>query len=347
MPARNIVQLMKVPPPQRDITWLQHALVNAVQLELATLPPYLCIYWSIKDSNTIAAQLIRSIFMQEMKHMGLAANMLVGVGGTPEIVSAKPAYPSQLPGGVRPELTVYLAGLTKEYVQEICMQIEMPEVPLAKGIQGEEAFPTIGAFYDAIIGAFESIPGLTINTSKQLESTGSDIWKIKDIAGAVEAVNVIKLEGEGTTESPDEASHIPAHYYKFGSIFYGKTLIKKDSHWVWEGSDVPFPDVWPMGQVPKGGWRTDNMPKTVRLLLNEFNRRYKDTLESLQNAWAGDPNPDPEQPKASGDQLLGEAIGSMRLLGEPAVKLMKEPIGGVRLDCGENYGPDFSAKLLN
>src|SRR4051794_39388532 len=106
MPSRNIVELMRVSRPERDTAWLQDALRNAVQLELATLPPYLCIYWSIMESNTIAGDLIHSIFMQEMKHMGLAANMLVGVGGTPNIFDARPKYPGPLPGGVRPELTV-------------------------------------------------------------------------------------------------------------------------------------------------------------------------------------------------------------------------------------------------
>jgi hypothetical protein len=327
MPSRNIVELMRVSPPERDITWLQEALTNAVQLELATLPPYLCIYWSIKDRNTIAAQLISSIFMQEMKHMGLAANMLVGVGGTPEIFTARPSYPGQLPGGVRPELTVYLAGLTEEYVKEICMQIEMPERPLAKGIQGE-TFPTIGAFYDAIIGAFEDLQP-PISQSNQVESTWSDLWIIKDVAHAVEAVNVIKLEGEGTTESPDEASDIPAHYYKFGSILHGKTIVKKGGKWVWEGSDVPFPDVWPMGRVPAGGWPTGNMPASVHKLLDDFNKAYKKILLDLQSAWTGD------------QAMLNEAIGAMQSLGGPAVELMKMPVGGHHLDCGENYGPDF------
>jgi hypothetical protein len=336
MPSKNIVELMRVSPPSRDTPWLQEALRNAVQLELATLPPYLCIYWSIKERNTIAAQLISSIFMQEMKHMGLAANMLVGVGGTPEIFAARPSYPGPLPGGVRPELTVYLAGLTQEYVKEICMQIEMPEHPLAKGIQGE-TFPTIGAFYDAIIGAFEHIPGLTITENHQVESGRSDIWKIKDVAGAVEAVNIIKLEGEGTTESPDESSDVPAHYYKFGSILHGKSLIKKDGNWVWEGDEVPFPAVWPMGRVLAGGWPTGNMPTSVRDLLKTFNDAYKGSLLGLQRAWTGDP----KRPLLTGEDLLNEAIGAMQSLGGPAVDLMKIPVGGHQMDCGENYGPDF------
>ena len=326
MTYRNIVSLMRVSRPERDMGWLREALANAVQLELATLPPYLCAYWSIRADST-AKDLIYGISMQEMKHMGLAANMLVGVGGTPEINTAIPRYPGPLPGGVRPELIVHLAGLTKDYVEKICMQIEMPEKPLAKAVFGAEEFPTIGAFYDAIISAFDDLKPTPMSLINQVSSSGIGVTKINNYKEAIRAIDLIKLEGEGTTESPDESADVPAHYYKFGSILHEKTIVKKDGKWVWEGADVPFPtEVWPMAPVPAGGWTSqEGTPPEVKVLLGTFNAVFKQTLDGLQGAWTG-------------QGTLGDAIGFMRALEEPAVKLMRKPVRG---KGPLNYGPDF------
>ena len=40
--SQKIVELMAAAPETRDLPWLQSALQAALELELATLPPYLC-----------------------------------------------------------------------------------------------------------------------------------------------------------------------------------------------------------------------------------------------------------------------------------------------------------------
>ncbi len=204
MRKRNIVELMKVAEPVRDLAWLRESLMNAVQLELSTLPPYLCAYWSITpESDQTAAGMIHEIYIQEMKHMGLAANMLVGIGGTPEINSDVPAYPGPLPGGVMPELKVYLAGITPDYVKNVCMAIESPETPLAKAA---DPFPTIGAFYDAIASAFQSLQPAITTTNQQSSAfrDGEQVVVITTVDDALKAIKTIEIEGEGTSTSPDE-----------------------------------------------------------------------------------------------------------------------------------------------
>src|SRR5262245_58400143 len=118
--SQKIVQLMQVPHEQHDLDWLRESLQAAVELEFATLPPYLCGLWSIKDPDRdrTVYNLILSVIIEEMLHMGLACNMLKAIGRTPQINNADfvPKYPGPLPGGVRPELTVYLAGLSKKFV---------------------------------------------------------------------------------------------------------------------------------------------------------------------------------------------------------------------------------------
>jgi rubrerythrin len=58
----------------------------AIQVESTTIPPYLCALYSIKDGhNQEATEILRSIFLEEMLHMTLAANILNAVGGSPQL----------------------------------------------------------------------------------------------------------------------------------------------------------------------------------------------------------------------------------------------------------------------
>src|SRR2546425_7346302 len=150
MSRASIVELLDTPADQHDIEWLHTALQWAVDLEFSTIPVYLSGMWSIEQQSGEVYNLINSVVLEEMLHMGLACNMLTAIGRTPEITA--PSYPGPLPGGVAPELHVYLAGLSPTTV-EMFMQIEMPEHPVAF----VETFPTIGAFYDAIATAFSAL----------------------------------------------------------------------------------------------------------------------------------------------------------------------------------------------
>ena len=327
MLSRNIVELMRVPPADHDIKWLQEALGNAVQLELATLPPYLCAYWSIKDSNADVARMILSICKQEMVHMGFVANMLVGIGGATHIDSAVPKYPGPLPGGVNKDLTVYLEGLTPSFIRDVCMQIEMPEEPLARASLDE--YPTIGGFYDAIAGAFDDLKPDISPKYQQTSWVSTGVSVIKDYKEAIAAINdVIKVQGEGTDVSPDEADGEPAHYYLFGSMYHGHALIQdqQTKEWVWQGKVVPWPEVWPVARIPAGGWiGQETTPADVKKKLENFNAKYKEMLATLQAAWSGTGNAD-------------DAWPAMQELTELASGLVATSIGD---GANGNYGPDF------
>src|SRR2546425_615873 len=72
----------------------------AVELEAATLPPYLCALYSIKDGhNQVAAGIIRSVLIEEMLHLALAANVLNAIGGYVRLnhTFIAPRYPVTLP----------------------------------------------------------------------------------------------------------------------------------------------------------------------------------------------------------------------------------------------------------
>lgn len=320
----KIINLLSVPQDDRDATWLKEALQSAVELEHATLPPYLSGMWSIKSGSGTAYDLIHSVVLQEMLHMALACNMLTTIGGSPAIDQDGfvPTYPGGLPGGVRPSLTVTLQGLSLDYVHDVFMQIEYPEdgpVTLHKGV----SFPTIGAFYDAIEAAYETLAAsgaVTIAGTNQITtSIGSDsVFAINSIDDVKKAISEIKEQGEGTSTSPYDEDGNLSHYYKFAEIYNGKELEQQpDGSYAYTGADVPFPDVYPMAVVPEGGYGD----KTT-----SFDNLYSQMLADLHSAWNG-----------GGQDALGNAINVMFQLQGPAQTLMQEQISG----SDQNYGPDF------
>ena len=97
-------------------------------LEHSTIPPYLCALYSIEDgSNVEAAEIIRSVVMEEMLHMVLVANVLNAMGGAPSIGHAGfvPRYPTQLPYSDG-RLVVQLRRFSPEAVDTF-LAIERPE----------------------------------------------------------------------------------------------------------------------------------------------------------------------------------------------------------------------------
>ena len=132
------------PPVLRitDLAGLRRAVQLTIELEHATIPPYLCALFSIKPGRNVeVAHILRSVVLEEMLHMGLMCNLLNGLGGEPQIDKPAfvPRYPGHLPGSVRPDLTVTLRRCTKEHVRDVFMAIERPEeVALRPGLVDAE-----------------------------------------------------------------------------------------------------------------------------------------------------------------------------------------------------------------
>jgi hypothetical protein len=313
----DIRGLMNIPPDKHDAAWLRSSLQAAIELEFATIPPYLCALWSIVDASGPVYRRIRSIVLQEMLHMGLACNMLTTIGGTPNIngASVVPRYPGPLPGNVRPQLTVTLQGLSKDAVYNGFMQIEYPEDPLALAA----TYPTIGDFYDAILAAVNKLSPSDVTGGRQLENDIVGLTKLTNQSEMRTAISKIKEQGEGADRSPfatDFGGGL-AHYYTFGEIYHGRTFVKTaGGKWDWVGDEIPFPDVFPMAQVPQGGY-----PESRR-----FDVLYSAMLDNLQGAWAnGD------------DNQLGAAAAAMNSLAGPARELMQIP----RPNGKGTFGPSF------
>ncbi|WP_329459538.1 ferritin-like domain-containing protein [Streptomyces sp. NBC_01497] len=324
----SVARLLAVPASDRGIDWLREGLQVALQLELATIPPYLCGWWSVIDRGSEAARLIRRVVGDEMYHMGVVCNLLTAVGERPRIKEAATTYPSPLPGGVRPGVHVYLSGLTKAFVRDVMMAIEAPDDPLARSL--DEA-PGVGDFYADLLDAFRSVDPELSAKGQLSERIGSDsLTPVRSLDDVERCIETIKEQGEGTSSSPATAfkDDNPAHYYAFGEIYHGRRLRRTGGSWQFTGAQVPFPRVRPMARVPAGGW--PHPSRQVQKLLDQCNGSYNSVLAGLDKAWAG-----------GGASSLNAAVHAMRGMEGPAVELMNLTLP----NAPGNYGPEFRPRF--
>jgi len=75
-----------------SIESLREHLQWAVEIEHSTLPPYLCALYSLDPArNPAAVEVVTSVFVEEMLHLTLAANLLNAVGGKPVLRGRRPS----------------------------------------------------------------------------------------------------------------------------------------------------------------------------------------------------------------------------------------------------------------
>jgi len=346
MATNTIQRLMQQAPATHDVAWLQSALQAAIQLELATLPPYLSAMFSIADQTSAPFTLINDIVFNEMTHFGLACNLLAATGGQPTIVAGyrKTVYPGPLPGGVKPkcdnsffpcdpDFEVVLGFMDLKSFAKMAMQIEYPEdpVPLHAALALGETFPSIGEFYKAVEDAFTSNTAqLPYTTTKQLTKPRMDITLVDNLANAVKAIELIRGEGEGSSKNPFFNGKL-SHFYAFGELFHGATYVFDPATQTgdWTGTAIPAVTIAPMTPIPLGGY--PNPPAPAVAALSTCDQNFTDMLTELDAAWA-----------TGSTASLGAAIGSMSDLGDSARTLLGLAIA--RTDAPGIYGPQFRLK---
>src|SRR4051794_25803185 len=223
---KAIVRLMSVPAEKRDLAWVQESLRAAVQLELSTIAPYLYAAWSIdpgpgKDPSS-CADTIKEIAQEEMLHLGVAANLLVAVGGRPDFVRAAQQYPTQLPMHVHQGLIVGLAPLSQEVLTRTFMVIEEPVTHLFDDdLFAPSGDRLIGQFYAAVLAALVDLAP-PFSTARQVDLGGLGIagakpFRVASVEDARDAIDLITRQGEGTATGPFEGADPQelAHFYQF------------------------------------------------------------------------------------------------------------------------------------
>lgn len=310
---------------------LYRYLQSAIELEHSTIPPYLTAYYSLKPGlNDEVARLLRSVVIEEMLHMTIAANILISLGGRPAINHPDfvPDYPGPLPMGIGGDgFIVHIAPLSMPLIRDTFMVIEEPEQPIEVETLGGEAedeaptYRTIGEFYDALKQKLAELPPSDFgHVDRQVLSVFSpkETFPIVNARAANRAIDVIIRQGEGTSTDPIDPDGEPAHYYRFGEIYYGCRLVrrKEKGSWTWtyDGEPIAFVSdgVFPMRPDPTA----EQFPPGTRgrLLSDNFTAGYSAMLNALHEAFNGHPD------------RIQAALGLMMQLRFMAQTLMSTPL---------------------
>jgi hypothetical protein len=320
--------------------WLQ----TAIELELATIPPYMIALLSIKlPTNREAADLIRGVMIEEMLHLALVANVLNAVGGQPKIdETVIPHYPLQLKFQGKAfedrDFPINLEPFSANAIATF-MKIEQPELPPERltTLEARLDVPafTIGEFYRNILGRIAELdkaaPGalFTGNPDRQIHkdyywSGGGEVVIVTDLATATQALNIVINQGEAAWPHPRGGGAKTGfgtvlemgHYYRFSEIFHRKRYRENDD------PDKPptggsiavdFDASYPVVINPTSA----DYPKESQLakLNDAFNARYTGMMLQLNEAVGG-------TPKA----LYTAIMNGMHALTPIAHEMMKIPL---------------------
>jgi hypothetical protein len=290
-----------------DLESLHQHLQIAIELELSTLPPYLCALYSIPDGKNVeVAGLIRSVAMEEMLHLSLAANLLNAVGGTPVLSKpgVAPRYPTTLPDSDG-SFTVNLLPFSREAIAGF-MRIEQP-APRRAPAQADH-YSTIGQFYEAIRHAltrlskqgtlrFDHRPERQVKPADFYNGHGGVIV-VDSLESAQQAIRLICDQGEGAHHGIQEDAHPLdavgyelAHYYRFMEIAEGRRFKVGDTSKSGPTGPV-LPVDWsaarPMISNPRSGWFAPGSPR--RLEMDACNQVWFDLLGALEDGFRGRQN---------------------------------------------------------
>jgi CDGSH-type Zn-finger protein len=319
----------------------------ALELEHATIPPYLCALYSIKEgSNQESVEVIKSVFIEEMLHMALVANILVATGGKPRLdyPGFMKKYPTPLPHSDK-SFEVNLNKFSPESI-DCFLKIERPTD--ADAPSQDDEFSSIGQFYKAIeeglihlsnkIGEgdlFVGNPEHQVTAETTYYGGAGHLIAVTDLATSLQALGEVVEQGEGLDHGSifdgDQNMFHPerqevGHYFRFLEILKGRKFKLGDTAKTGptgEKFSVEWDKVHPMEENPL----TENFTEYPEIIekLTTFNYEYSDMLRTLEKSFNGAP------------KLLGQAVGVMFELKILAKELMMMPMP----NGSKTVGPSF------
>ena len=333
---------------------LKDLLQAAVKLELATIPPYLCALYSIHPKGNDEAKLvIRSVAVEEMLHMVLAANVLNAIGGEPRIAGPDhaPRYPHELPDGVVLDLLPFSPQAVESFLKvenpEHSHAAVDPDDPLLAGRRHEHHVShaagttsgptTIGGFYAEIVqllgetaeaigegNLFCGDPARQV-TREYYYAGGGGAITVTNLDSARRALAEIVEQGEGDMHSMYDDDGDLAHYFRFQQLKYDRAYQRSDDAGTPSGPavGVDYDAVYPMLANPRGADYTD---PELRAASDVANRTWSTLLTQIERAFNGEPA-----------ELL-PAVHSMFTLRDGMLVLLANPSPG---HPGRNAGPTF------
>ncbi|MDA5093726.1 ferritin-like domain-containing protein [Aliiroseovarius sp. KMU-50] len=320
----------------------------AIELEHATLAPYLSALYSIKEGTNIeSAEVIKSVFLEEMLHMALAANILNAVGGSPKFdyEGFIPTFPTPLPHGDG-SFVVNLGKFSAEGIKSF-LNIERPAETDAEPL--DENYHSIGQFYSAITEGLKSCckalgedvvfsgdPSWQLTAETTYYGGAGHLIGVTDLASALAAMEEIVEQGEGMDHASifdgDKNMFHPereevGHYFRFQEILEGRSYQAGDT-----------PTSGPTGERFNVDWQAVHNMR-INPDINDYSsdsvayekmealaQGYSDMLRMMERAFAGEP------------KLFGETVGTMFELRHLILDLMELPSG----DGATTVGPYFA-----
>jgi Ferritin-like len=343
-------------PKITTVEKLREYLYHAMQIEHATIPPYLLALYSIHPgTNLDASQVIRVVVVEEMLHLTLATNILNAVGGKPDLTAPGfvPLYPAYLPDG-ETDFQVDLQPFSKDAIKTF-LKIERPgkapdeakrmvsrhriSAAALGAVPGDTdlQYYSIGEFYEEIVrglkylydkkgsklftGAFELQVG-----SEYYYSGGGKLFPVTDIKSAMAAANLIIEQGEGFDAGIFTETGELAHDFRFEQLQLGRYYAPTDK----TPGKPTGPELkvdWDAAYPIKKNARLSDYQDSPELhaAAVAFNQSYADFLAFLTRAYNGEP------------KLLLEAVPKMFTLRNKITQLIHNPIPGT----GENAAPTF------
>jgi Ferritin-like len=321
--------------------WLQ----DAIEIEHSTIPPYLTAWLTIMDGhNREAADIIKSVLLEEMLHLTLAANILNAVKGSPDLIHQGfvPRYPHILPhsGG---HFKIHIEKFSRKALKTF-QKIEKPEAISAKSA-GPGKFTSIDQFYAAVVKLMQDLcktygedAVFTGDKKRQIQPEdfygSGEVIVVHSLKTAGDAVRTIVDQGEGANHGlfdDDKAifgegdGRELAHYFRFNEIYKGKHYKAKDKPGKPTGSpiSIDYEKVYPIhtdmnrSKIKKG--------TEVRKALDEFADSYGQLLKCLHRAFNGE------------RAQMNQAMARMFAIRNQAQALIRTP-----LNKEETIGLDFS-----
>ncbi|MCD4526642.1 ferritin-like protein [Nocardioides sp. cx-173] len=328
----------------------------AMQLEHATIPPYLTALYSMHPTtNADAYRVIRVVAVEEMLHLTLAANLLNAVGGDTALAAEGfvPTYPAHLPDG-ETDFEVGTRAFSKETIATF-LQIERPAVAegegrfVARDRSSRALLPAVDAHEDDLhfysIGEFYAEIGDGIrrlhdemgdalfcgDPARQVGpeyyySGGGAITKVTDLDSAAEAMRTISEQGEGLGGAIFDEEGELAHYYRFEQLLLGRYYQPGDTGGSPTGPElaIDWDAVYPVKADAQLADYAE--PGELRDAVLAYSTAYGEFLACLDQAFSGRPD------------LLVPAVGDMFHIKELASQIMRNPMPG---EPGVNAAPVF------
>jgi len=251
-------------------------LAVAMQLEHATIPPYLtALYSMLPGRNSESSEVMRIVVVEEMLHMTLVANLMNAVGRHPDLTASGfvPRYPTHLPDG-EADFEVSIRPFGREAVETL-MRIERPGT-LTDGLDlvsrprsarallpayahdddQDMHFYSIGDFYGEIerglrhLQTHEESGGATLFSGDpeaqvvigEYFPDASQVGPVVDLDSALFAIDFITEQGEGRGERIYGDFDELSHFYRLEQILHGRH---------YQHGDAPG---WPSGKTFQVDW---------------------------------------------------------------------------------------------